>query len=62
MIELLVKENIVSKRHNPRGHYEHLKPKANEMLSRGIAYINIARVIGVSEQIVANILNVPERY
>ena len=59
---LLNKENIVSKRHNPRGHYESLKPKANEMLKRGIAYINIARVMGVSEQVVATILNVPERY
>ncbi len=62
MMELLAVENIVSKRHDPRGHYEHLKPKASEMFSRGIAYINIARVMGVSEQVVAKILNTPERY
>ena len=62
MIELLTAENIVKAKHNPRGHYEHLKPKANEMLNRGIAYINIARVMGVSEQVVATILNKPERY
>jgi hypothetical protein len=62
MKELLKKENIVPAKHNPRGHYEHLKPKAFEMLGRDIAYINIARVMGVSEQVIASILNVPERY
>ena len=62
MKELLNKDNIVLAKHNPRGHYEHLKEQAKAMLKRDIAYINIARVLGISEQIVANILNVPERY
>ena len=62
MIELLKKENIVPAKHNPRGHYEHLKIEAKAMLSRDISYINIARTMGVSEQVVAMILNVPERY
>ena len=62
MIELLNKENIVPAKYNPKGHYEHLRPKANAMFKKDIAYINIARVMGVSEQVVATILNVPERY
>ena len=62
MKDLLNKNWIFPKINASRKHHEHLLPQAKEMLGRGIAYINISRTLGVSEQVIAQLLNVPERY